>query len=117
MATKKTTKDKKVQESASVQPAEVVAAPEDHVCIRCRFIRTGDWRGPTCMNPASSFYRKHMSDYGTCAEFSLKGKPLVVVPEAEGLYDPEPGTRNLPVDKDTSLEDMLEKETTPSDEQ
>jgi len=117
MATKKDKKEKQVitADFGFTSAAAPQVAEEDRICIKCKFLKTGDWRGPTCMNPASSFYRKHMADYGTCSEFSPKGRPPVVAAKDEGLYDPEPITRQEPVVKDT-LRDMLEKETTPSDE-
>lgn len=83
-------------------PAELIA--ESGVCINCRYLAVGTWRGPTCSNSASKFHKQRMPDQGSCDKFSNKHSrqtvPAVVSKpvgeftnaptEDEGLYDPTP---------------------------
>jgi hypothetical protein len=91
----------------ALPPEQAIAPPapapvkEQGICINCKHLVTGSWRGPTCSQPASPEYKKRVRDEDTCELFSSKrSNPVTVsatsvfVTEAdastEGQYDPTP---------------------------
>lgn len=103
---KKSTTD--VMPVVELPPSYVVPENIDakQVCLYCRAVSLGTWRGPFCTNRQSPKYHQRVRDEGTCDKFIAPGSPARAEPvDAEGLYTPEVNPLQAMLDRETEAPD------------